>query len=80
MKTENVVLGIALAAVAGIAVGMLFAPEKGERTRRKIKEKGEDLLDDLQHDYDRSVKQIKRKVETAYENLSAEISQSEVPV
>lgn len=79
MKTGNVVLGIALAAVAGIAVGMLFAPEKGERTRRRIKEKGEDLLDDLQHDYDRSVKQIKRKVETAYENLSAEVRQSEVP-
>ena len=30
---------------AGVMVGMLFAPEKGSETRRKIAEKGNDLKD-----------------------------------
>jgi gas vesicle protein len=31
--------------VAGVAVGMLFAPDKGSETRRKISEKGSNLKD-----------------------------------
>ncbi|GAB3167831.1 YtxH domain-containing protein [Telluribacter humicola] len=77
MKTSNILVGIALAAAAGVAIGVLVAPEKGQRTRRRIKEKGEDLLDDLQHEYDRSVRQIKRKVETVYDTVTSEIGQLE---
>lgn len=38
-------LGFASAILAGVAIGILFAPDKGSETRRRLKETGEDLLD-----------------------------------
>jgi len=47
MKTSRVVLGILAGAAVGALVGVLFAPDKGSNTRRKIVRRSEDFVDGL---------------------------------
>lgn len=52
MKSGKVVLGVLAGLAAGAALGILLAPEKGERTRKHILRKGEDLVDELKDKYE----------------------------
>ena len=47
MKTSRVVLGVVAGAAVGAVLGILFAPDKGSNTRRKIARKGEDFVGDI---------------------------------
>ncbi|MFC5410262.1 YtxH domain-containing protein [Larkinella bovis] len=73
MKTEKVIISVLLAATAGVALGLLFAPEKGSKVRKKIKRKGEDFLEDLKDEYAGSVKSLKRKVDAVYDDIATKV-------
>ncbi len=47
MKTSRVLLGVVAGAAVGAVLGILFAPDKGSNTRRKIARKGEDFVGDI---------------------------------
>jgi len=47
MTTTKVILGILGAAAAGVAIGMLIAPEKGEDLRKNIKKTADDWVDEI---------------------------------
>ncbi len=50
MNTKSkVLLGILGAAAAGVVIGMLLAPEKGEETRKKLKKTAGEWADSLTH-------------------------------
>ena len=54
---------ILIAAVAGLAIGvgigMLIAPEKGSKTRKKIKDKIRDIADKLEEGFPTSFEELK---------------------
>jgi gas vesicle protein len=64
--------GILLGAALGAGVAVLFAPDKGSRTRRRIsqrvrdlRENAEEKLDDARHDAGRTLTRQRRKIRGA---------------
>jgi hypothetical protein len=47
MSTEKTVLGVIAGLAIGSALGILFAPDKGTTTRRKLSKKSERYVEDL---------------------------------
>lgn len=47
MNSTKVVLGILGGVAAGALMGILFAPEKGSKTRKKIADKSKGFADDM---------------------------------
>jgi gas vesicle protein len=47
MSTGKVLIGVLAGVAAGALLGVLFAPDKGCETRRKVAKYGKDLTDDL---------------------------------
>ena len=45
--TSKVILGILGAAAAGVVIGMLVAPDKGEETRKRLRKTAEDWADSM---------------------------------
>jgi gas vesicle protein len=47
--TTKILTAFAAGALAGLAVGILFAPDKGSETRRKIGEEGRKIADSMKN-------------------------------
>ncbi len=47
MSRGRIFLGVLAGMAAGTVIGILFAPDKGSATRKKIIHKGEDYVDNL---------------------------------
>lgn len=82
MSTGKIVVGALAGLAVGSLLGILFAPEKGSRTRRKMVSKGEDYMDDFKEkvqDYVESLKDSYEKtVQDATQLLSKEAISQEV--
>jgi len=61
MSTSKILLGFLAGAVAGAAIGILFAPDKGSETRRKIVDESQDLADNLKGKFNNLVDGVKEK-------------------
>ena len=63
MKSGKVALGVLAGLAIGSILGILFAPDKGKRTRGKIMDSGEDLVDSMKDKFDKLLSKGKHKYE-----------------
>jgi gas vesicle protein len=68
MKADKLILGVLGGVAVGALMGILFAPEKGSKTRKKILDKGSDYTDDLKYKFDGLLETMNNK----YENIKQE--------
>ncbi len=62
-KNSKIIIGIAAAAAAGAAIGLLFAPEKGANLREKMREAANNFATDLLDAIQRGGRQYSDSVE-----------------
>ncbi len=61
--TGKVLVSVLAGAAAGAILGILFAPDKGSETRKKIAKKTKDLRTDVQEKFSDFLENVKEKVE-----------------
>ncbi|MBK6619553.1 MAG: YtxH domain-containing protein [Saprospirales bacterium] len=67
MSLGNVLLGIVAGIAVGATLGVLFAPDKGSNTRKKITEKGNELAGDLEQKFSELIESITSRLESLQE-------------
>lgn len=83
MNSKKALFGIVAGIAAGVVLGVLFAPEKGSRTRKGIVRKGEDLADALRDKVDERLDELmdsisgrmkKMKIKTNAEQVNSDVT------
>jgi len=69
-NTVKLVGALLLGAAVGGALGILFAPDKGSETRKKILSKGDDLTDGLKDKFENFLEEIKKEAEALKEKAN----------
>ena len=60
-KIANTLLGLAAGSAIGVGLGILFAPDKGKNTRKKIKDSVSDKVDEQKEQLESLTKNLRQK-------------------
>ncbi len=70
MSTGKVLLGVLAGVAAGALIGVLFAPDKGWNTRKRIIKKGEDYVESLKDKLDEFLNNMSEKIEDVKDEVT----------
>jgi gas vesicle protein len=68
-QIEGIVTGVVLGGLVGAALGILFAPQSGRKTREDICEKTGELLTEAKNEYKSALKKSGKAYESAVKQL-----------
>lgn len=63
MSSGKLLLGVLAGLAAGALVGILFAPDKGTETRKKIAKKSEDYVDEIKEKFNGLIDDLTQKMD-----------------
>ncbi|HEY6143198.1 MAG TPA: YtxH domain-containing protein [Flavobacterium sp.] len=78
MESGKVVLGVLGGVAVGALMGVLFAPEKGSKTRKRIMNKANDGVDVIKDKFDSLLESVNEKYENIWQAKEDLLSEGEV--
>jgi gas vesicle protein len=71
MESGKTAVGVVLGIGVGVLLGVLFAPAKGTKTRKRIMHKGQDYADELKGKFDNLYQEVTDKYENFLEEAKS---------
>ena len=72
----KLIKGMLIGAIAGAVVGVLYAPRKGSKTRKRLRRKGADLSDTLKSEMGNLEKKMSNRYRSIKEDTEELLEQS----
>ena len=70
MGSGKVLLGVLAGVAVGATLGILFAPDKGSNTRKKISRKGDDYAEELEEKFNEFIEGISQQFDAVKEEAT----------
>ena len=77
MNTGKAVLAVLGGVAVGALIGVLFAPDKGTKTRKKILNKGKNCINDLKNKFEDLSEDVTKKYENFVSNAKEAVATEE---
>ena len=74
MSKLNMLISVIIGSFIGALFGVLFAPDKGEKTRKQLSKKGDEYADAVKSELDDFVKNMQKRYESALKETDEIIS------